>query len=123
MFFEKNRELQNFYMVHFVFVGEQEEREEETCSRLFHEYSDYLKGEAKTIGHKKPFHIKTKVLVLDEATKKKYRVRNSDFNSLEPIRVFIITDTIENQLTENVTTDSHGFTECYKKTEGSNRLN
>ena len=109
-------------MVHCVFVGEQEEREQETCSRVFHEYSDYLKGEAKTIGHKKPFHIKTKALVLDGANKKKYRVRNSDFDSLEPIRVFIITDTIENQLTENVTKDSHGFTECYKKTKGSNQF-
>ena len=109
-------------MVHYVFVGEQEEREQETCSRVFHEYSDYLKGEAKTIGHKTPFHIKTKVLVLDEGSKKKYRVSDSDFNSLEPIRVFIITNTIENQLTENVTTDSHGFTECYKKTKGSNQL-
>ena len=106
-------------MVHYVFIGEQEERELETCSRVFHEYSDFLKGEAETIGHKKPFHTKTKALVLDEANKEKYRLRNSDFNSLEPIRVFIITDTIENQLTENVTKDSHGFTECYKKTKGS----
>ena len=86
------------------------------------EYSDYLKGEAKKIGHKKPFHIKSKVLVLDEANKKKFKVRSSDFDSLDPIRVFIITSKKENQLTENVTTDTNGFTECYKKTKGSNKL-
>ena len=64
--------------------------------------------------------MKTKVLLLDESNKRKYKVRSSDFEDFDyPDRVFIVTNKEKNNLTVDVKNDDHGFTECYKRTKGN----
>ena len=88
-----------------------------TCKEVMTEYLELiLNKELSKNGFKKKFHTKTEILHMKESNKRKYKVRSSDIDG--PLRVFAITDKEINNLTENVTKDVNGFTECYKKAKG-----